>query len=219
MSDLAAIQNRVEAMLNDNTNLRYDTTLLTAAIRRGLAEISQRLPQLKSTTISSTADTREYSLSTITDLSVLIEVWYPFNSTTPQHPPNRVRWYWLGTSIYLDVTTPPSGAADDKIRLIYAAPHTLEDLDGAASTTLDAAEEIALVLTAAGYAGLAIANSSINTPSANGWTPRQYQEWAAEQFKLARESIRALEQDRAASVDTRIPWFGASRQDGAGGPI
>lgn len=62
--------------------------------------------------------------------------------------------------------------------LFYAAPHTVDGLDGASSTTLKADEEETLTIGAAGYAALARAAYTQEAVTLSGLIPQQWRAWA-----------------------------------------
>ena len=66
----------------------------------------------------------------------------------------RVWWDDAQPVLFLENVDSLEPQAGDELRLWYTRPHTLQDLDGGALTTLPAHHESALVTGAAGYAAL-----------------------------------------------------------------
>ena len=79
-------------------------------------------------------DVREVDMSSISGLTRVVKVWYPYDSCAPESPPNRVRWDRWGSFLCISsVETPEAG---EKLRVYYHQAQTIEGLDDASSTTV-----------------------------------------------------------------------------------
>lgn len=220
MSNLAALIDRVELDLKDTANDTWSTDELTQHIRRALARYNWVDPRGAIVELDSLADTREYSLSALTGLMEVFDVWYPYDPSDPDHPPNRPEWSeWLNGTLYLEVADAPSGASDEKIRLFYTLGHTIEDLDSASSTTLDARGEMVVVLGASAYAVQQLALDRIGEVTVSGRTPRQLHDWAAARMEVFEEALGEVRRRAMLMFEPRVPWRAASRDEGRGGIV
>jgi len=177
MSTLTVIRDAVEAQLKDSTNTIWTTAELDEHIRRAIREINRVKPQTKSTTITSVNDQYEYSLSSITGLLRIVDIWFPYDSASPDYPPTRPKWSLLADNILLlDASCSPDGT--DKIRVIYWARHTLNGLDAETTTTLDAEQQQLIILAAAAFAVEQRAHDAVDQVHLSGYTPLQLANWA-----------------------------------------
>lgn len=204
-NDLAELRDRVEIQLRDTSNAIWTTTDLDDHIRHALQTVSLHAPQRLAKTVNCTA-TREYTISSSVATGVLEiqDVWYPYNATTPEHPPYKPCWKVINGTLYLETPNLPTTA--EKMRVFYTLAQTLKDLDAALATTLDPATYRATVNLAAAYAALAYAAGTINTATASGWTPRQLLEWSQARLQAALDELRTLDSRDNARNDTRITW-------------
>jgi hypothetical protein len=202
MSTLAEIRDRVEAKLLDGTNVIWDTDTIDEAIRTALDEYSLALPFTKDEVIDLAADGREIDLSGIDGLLKVTEVRWPYDSTTEQWPPNRVRGFYLywneGAPVLqlnqIDGDQPQSG---DEMRIWYVIRQTIEDLDAADTTTVPAVHESLLVL---GAAGLCVDGRSLDLLRVTEIDPglvTKYEKWAEARLKEFRASLELLRGEQA----------------------
>lgn len=197
MSDLAAIVDLVEADLMDSSNAYWSSGEIEANIRRALYDYNRVAPRRAFIKLDTTADTREYSLAGITGIKDVLQVHYPYNAADPVYPPAFVSWTRFEVAgvdtLRLEVATPPSGDDTDDVRLLYTLGHTIEDLDSATATTLDAEGESVIILGATAFAATQLAQSTIGTVTATRMSPAQYQAWAYDRhtaFQIALHNLR-----------------------------
>ena len=205
-NDLAEVLLAVQTDLRDTGEAIWSDAEITEHIRHALRVYSQLNPQRLSKSVACTA-TREYSIATAVaaDLIDITDVWYPYESGDPAHPPERPGWEILGGGIlYLHSDDLPT--ADDHLRVFYTAPHTLKDLDAATATTLEVAGKQAVQLLAQAFAAQSYAASAINTVTASGWTPRHLQEWADARLKQAEAELARIVEREIRKQDTRTHW-------------
>lgn len=194
MSTLTELIVQVELELKDTGNVRWSDGELTAHIRRALRAYNRVAPQRLAATLRASAGEREYSLAGLSGLMEVTDLWYPWDEDHPTYPPPRPRWSLIGDGLlYLEVEAPPRGDGTDDLRIFYTAPHTIQGLDGASATTLDAQGEQVVILGASAYAAMQLAQSLMGTVTVSGWTPRQFQDWAmarAKAFEVCLEQVR-----------------------------
>lgn len=163
MSTLAQLQARVAARLVDAANSVFSTATLDEALRSALSDYTAAAPLTAETVITLPGAGREIALNNVTGLSGVTDVWWPYDTAAAVAdevwPPNRVRGFrvWWDDAqpvLFLESFEGAQPQPDDELRLWYTRPHTIQNLDSAAVTTLPAHHESALVTGAAGYAAL-----------------------------------------------------------------
>lgn len=207
MSTLAQIRDRVELVLADTGNLIYSTAELDEAIKAAVHEYTAVYPMLKEDDITLAADGREVSLSTLTGLVSVVEVWWPYDAA--DWPPNRVKiWkqvdlagvpYLYFSDIY--GSEPQSG---EKVRVWYTVLHTLNGLDSATVSTVRADHENWIVTGAAGKAAMTRVVELEETTDVDVYVVESLRAWA--RTKL-REFFVALEGIRGESARRGVPWL------------
>jgi len=204
---LANIRDRVEADLMDSGNATWSTAELDAHIRRALIRYSQINPQRKAGNLSSSDGVREYALSSLTGLQEVTHVWFPYDDSDPEYPPNLPAWSTPHDGyLRLEVADEPSGAATEKIRVFYTLLQTLKDLDGATDTTLDAEAEQLIVIGAAAYAAEQLAQARMASVNASEHAPLRWMQWAADRLQRFEDALAILQARIALSQDPRVTW-------------
>jgi len=177
MANLTTITAHVAADLKDAGNATWSAEDLERAVRWALYELSWALPQRASATLTAEEGVREYDLGAagMGDALFVTEVWHPYTAGDPGYPPPVAPWRLIdGRTLFLDVEAVRAG---EGIRIFYARPHTIEGLDGALATTLNAEEEDLVALGAAGYAALQRAQEAIGQVNVTAQAPRLWREW------------------------------------------
>jgi hypothetical protein len=108
--------------------------------------------------------------------------------------------------LLLEVDAPPTGDETQQVRLRYTAPHTIEDLEGADATTLNAQGEQAVCLAASALAALQRAQALIGTVTPHESTPAQYMSWAAARTSAYQALVRQAQRRAALAGDGRVVW-------------
>ncbi|MFN2196300.1 MAG: hypothetical protein ACK2UW_09280 [Anaerolineales bacterium] len=206
---LATLRDRVELALMDSGNTIWSTSDIDEGLRQALEDYSRVLPDEAQGTVTLAADGREVSLSTLTGLLQVLDVWWPYDSTQEVWPPNKVtgwRVYYLAgvpTLYFLSYTgsQPQSG---EKVRVWYTKLQTLEDLDSAAATTFRADHESLIAYGAAGKAAMARALNLIETASIDLYEVGLLAQWGKLKLK---EFNYGLDQLRSYSVRRGRPWM------------
>lgn len=205
MSTLTALLARAAVDLSDAANDTWSSAELTDHLRRTLREIDLLAPRPTTATLTPDEGSRELSLASLGGIVALLDLWYPYDADEPAHPPERPAWRWLtADSIWLAVEAPPDGVL--QARLLYGAPHTVDGLDGASLTTLDAYGEQLLVLgtTASAAEQLSLARTGAITVTTN--TPHQLAEWARARRKRFEQGLERLAARRRLSPEARVAW-------------
>ncbi|MCD6476326.1 MAG: hypothetical protein J7K85_08735 [Anaerolineaceae bacterium] len=152
--DRSEFHERILLFLHDSDSTRYDEDLLDSALRQSLNHFSLAVPMINRTELMVAADGYEYSLNTLTSLTQVLAIWYPWcDGDLPVKPLREWYLYWQnGTPVLrLQEKMFEEGTS---MKLFYAACHTISGLDGAESTTLPEVSEETLALGAAGKAAL-----------------------------------------------------------------
>lgn len=140
----------------DATAVTWPPDTVAEALRLALHEYSQANPASMETVIDLPAAGREIALNDLDDLLDVTEVWWPYDSTTEEWPPNRVhgfRLWWDDAQPVLSLSSSDGSQpqAADEVRIWYTVPQTIQNLDGADITTLRTVDDTLIVLGAAGH--------------------------------------------------------------------
>ena len=168
---LTTIRARVRQDLHDedSSNYRWTDAVLERHIARALRELSNAIPREQKTTLSTSAGSRDLSISSLTDMVRVVAVEYP----TGQYPPLYVGYSIWQTTLTLLIDDAPGGAED--VNVYWHRLHTLDS----STSTLDASNEDILVPGAAGYAALDWASFASNRVNVGGEaTYRYYKDFA-----------------------------------------
>jgi hypothetical protein len=208
---LTTLRDRVEAMLQDSSNATWSTDDVDEAIRQALHRYQQVAPRETIGTVTLSSAGREIDISSLTGYLEIRRVWWDYDSSDPDYPPNwRDFELWPGDLLYINDTAEP--ASGDKVRVWYTLPHTLNGLDSETATTFPADHESVLTVGAAGFAALFRAQEVTETVTADGWAPRNLREWGllmmgrfdAELAHIARR--RAADAAGLAKMDALDRW-------------
>ncbi len=152
----------------DSDAYRWTDDELDRHLARAVRELSQVLPREQKDTLSTTADSRDLSVSSLADLVGVEAVEYPVGN----YPPTFVQWSLWMTTLTMLVDGAPSGTED-----VYVYWGKLHTLDGSTSTLPTEAEEAVLV-GASAYAALEWASYATNRVNVGGpGTWRNYESW------------------------------------------
>ncbi len=207
MTDHTDLRDRIEDHLKDSGNADWSTSEIDNALRIALHELSVALPARAVATIDAVDGQYEYSVSSISGLVEVVEVWYPYLSTDDTYKKaHPVKWRMLDdTTLYLEVDDDPDDTYD--LRVFYDKVQTLNGLDGASATTLGEAEKSALVVGAAGYAAVALARSKVDTITIGGSAPEDLRKWGWARITEFRQRVYDLSVIQDAGEDSRIGWW------------
>ena len=154
MTNIASLVARVRQLLNDPELKRFSDDVLTCAIRQALELIDVRLPQTVTTAITIASSGRDQTLDDLTGCLYLVSVVYPFPSPADRElePETHFTYRMEGGIPTLHFHGDIIPQAGEVLQVQYATANAIEGLDGAASTTLPAVCEPALVNGAAACA-------------------------------------------------------------------
>ncbi len=174
MSDLAAMIDKVEALLMDSTNATWDTDTITGALRRALQEFTINYPAEVEDVLELEAAGREIDISSLTGVNGITALWWPYDSSAENWPPNKIRgwrFWWDGSApkVILDLADIAQPESGDKVRIWYTVPQTIEDLDSATATSLRTEHEGIVVIGAVGIACLSRVAELVNTAEADSY--------------------------------------------------
>jgi hypothetical protein len=182
--NLSEMRTRVRRDLHDEDagNYRWTDGELDRHIERAVRELSLAAPLEAKTILTTTAESRDLSLSTLTDLVAVEAVEYPVDNYPPSYVPFSV---WAGTLTLLVDEVPLSA---QPVNVYYGRMHAL---DASTSTIPPQLEEV-VASGAAAYAAIewaSFATNRINVGGDDVW--RQYLTWGQERLAAF---VRALAQ-------------------------
>lgn len=171
---LSDFRTSVLATLDDASNTYYTNTQIDEAIRQALEEYS-RLRILPVTYAATSDGEYRQALPADFDAAAITDVQYPAYAD-PSNA-NRIPFYATHTDeqwiLEFGDVIPP---ADAIFYVYYYKLHTIDGLDSAAGTTVEARDYQAFVMGAAGFAQLARASSRTESPNINPDTAKHLRE-------------------------------------------
>ena len=173
--NLTEMRDRLRSDLHDEdaTNERWTDAELDRHIQRTVREFSLSAPLEAKTTLTTTPDSRDLSITGLADLVAIEAVEHPAGDYPPAYVPYSV---WLSTLTMLVDSAP--GSAED-VNVYYTKLHTL---DATTSTLPERLEDV--VATGAGaYAALEWASFATNRVNVGGqdvW--RDYLTWGQQRL-------------------------------------
>lgn len=173
---ITTLRNQVERLLQDASNTKWSESDLDEAIRQALEHFTARNPHRAVSSLTLSADGREIDISSLSNVIHVTRVWWEYDSSDPDHPPNwREFEEWPSDTVYInDGDEPQSG---DVVRVYYTQPHTINGLDGEATTTINTAHIDLLARGAAAYAALMRAQELSEKLNVDGFVTRRLVEW------------------------------------------
>jgi hypothetical protein len=207
MTDHTDLRDRIEDLLKDSGNSDWSTSEIDNALRLALHELSEEVPAHGVTTLDAVDDTWEYSLSGVSGLLEVVEVWYPYLSTDDTYKkPHPVQWRMLDDStLLIDPDLDPDSTYD--LRIFYNKLQTLTGLDSATATTLTAGMKSALVFGAAGYCAIALAVDKIDAVTIGGAAPEDLRKWAWARVQEFERRVTRIAEQAVASESSIVGWW------------
>jgi hypothetical protein len=215
MTAIADFRTRILAVLVDAGAAIYTNAIIDEALSQALSEYNEALPLTKETVIDLPGDGREIALNGLSGLRRVIDVYWPFDSTSEPWPPNRVRgWtvYWDDAQpvLYLNNIEGDEPQLDDELRLWYTSSQTIDGLASATITTVPTEHETLLVVGASGHSALSRGLDLVETTAADMYATGLLLVWAQRQLKTFRD---ALEKIKKASARAGAPYRSGWRLD------
>lgn len=213
--DLPTIRARLRTDLHDedSENYRWTDGELDRHIQHAVREFSLALPLEAQTTLSTTAGSRELSVSGLTDLVAIEAVEYPVD----EHPASYVRFsVWLNTLTLLIDPSAEGLPGGEDVKLYYTTLHTIDSM----SSTVPSRFEDVIAGGAAGHAAVewaSFATNRVNVGGQNVW--REYLTWGRERLADFQRSL--ARHGRRNAVRARrlyAPATGAADQTTVQGP-
>ena len=181
MTTLPNLRDRVRSALRDldPNAARWSDAELDRHITRALSELTLAAPLEATTTVATTAGSRELSTGVLPDFLELEAVEFPVDAFPRRNVPFSV---WA-TTITLDLPSPPRG---EEARLRYLARHTLDE----EGSTLSEALDETLASGAAGHAAIAYAAFAIDRLNAGDEVAERFRVWGEERLRAFRTQLR-----------------------------
>ena len=208
--NLSAMRALVRRDLHDEDaeNYRWSDDELDRHIERAVRETSLAAPLATKATLTTTAGSRELSLSSVSDRVVVEAVEYPLG----QYPPAYVAFSLWGDTLTLLVDSAPLSEQD--VEVYYGKLHTLDE----SGSTLPAVLEDIVATGAAGYAALEWASFATNRVNAGGSeTWRDYLVWGEQ--RLAAFSAALARHGHRSAVRVRRLYTPALSMEGRAGDL
>jgi hypothetical protein len=202
---LSTLRSRLRQELHDEdaANYRWTDATLNRHLARAAREVSLVLPREQKTALTTSAGSRDVSLSTLTELVRVDAVEYP----TGTWPPCYAQFSVYQSTLTLLVDAAP--AASQALNVYWGKLHTLD----AASSTFPTAAEDVVVLGAGGYAALEWAGFATNRANVTGDAAfDNYQAWGEERLARFREALRGFgRESRVRGASLYKPGRGVSQ--------
>ncbi len=191
--DLPTMRTRVRRDLHDedSQNYRWTDNELDRHIQRALDEVSAASPREMKSTLTTTAGSRDLSLTTLTGLVSTEAAEYP----TGLYPPSYVRFSVWGQALTLLVDQTPAGV--ENVNVYYGATHTLD----ATTSTLPALLEDPVATGAGAYAALewsSFATNRINVGGEAVW--QHYLTWGQDRMSSFLQRLTEVGRKNVARV-------------------
>jgi len=190
----------------DAQSYRWSDDELDRHVARAVRETSLASPLESEATLTTTPDSRELSLTSLSDRVVVEAVEYPVG----QYPAVYVPFSLWGDTLTLLVDSAPLSAQSAKV--FYGKLHTLDE----SGSTLPAALEDVVATGAAGYAALewaSFATNRVNTGGSETW--RDYLVWGEQ--RLAAFSAALARHGHRSTVRVRRLYTPALSMEGQAG--
>ncbi len=187
--DLPTMRARMRRDLRDEdaANYRWTDDELDRHIERALRELSLAAPLEATTTLTTTAGSRDLDISSFVNRVAIDAVEYPVGEYPRSYVPHSV---WADTLTLL-IEGAPSGGEDVVVR--YSTLHAIDDT----SSTLPPALEDVLATGAAAYAALewaSYATNRINLGGADAWS--HFHTWGAERMAAFHRALAKYGRER-----------------------
>lgn len=218
MSNLVAIRDRVEQMLLDVSNAIFTTGVIDEGIRQALDQYNFVSPLMMESALTLPAAGREISLTSLSNLLKVVDVWWPYDSSAESWPPNRVRgWrvYWDNALplLFLDIYEGGQPQSGEKVRIWYSARHTIDGLDSATATTIPGQHESLIVLGAAGHAAMSRTIDLIEISGTDLYQVGLLGAWGQRKLKEFMQGLKEIQQAAARSGPSWGAGWGLDKWD------
>ena len=196
--DIAQMRALVRRDLRDDdpASQRWTDDELDRHVQHAVHDLGRAAPVESVATVGAVAGSREVALTPLRGLLEVEGVEFPINL----HPPCFVPFSRWGTSLTLQVDTPPYRG--DQLRVYYTKLHTVD----ATSSTVPAQFEDTVTMGAAAYASLAWASYAANRVNLGGEdTARRYRIWGNERLEAFQLALGRARSRRGVRVRRMYP--------------
>ena len=175
----------------DAASYRWSDNEIDRHIDHALRDLSQVAPLQAKATLTTTAGSRDISISTLSNLVAIEAVEYP----TGQYPPIYVPYSLWGSTLSLLIDKTPSGG--ENVNIYYGKLHTLD----ATTSTLPAPLEDLLAIGAEAYAAIEWASFATNRVNLGGSAVSEnYLAWGKERLAAFHEGLSSQGRNAALRV-------------------
>lgn len=167
MTVLADYRSSILQFLGDTSGDRYSTGILDEALRQALNKYSNAWPQVKEADITVATAGRDQSLSACTGIVAVLDLVYPYVSTNKEHQTFEHAFYQFRKAgvPMISILGSAIPQVSQHFRVRYTVPHTIENLDSAAATTVEHDN----VLVIGGSAFSALIRSGLTAEAQGSW--------------------------------------------------
>jgi len=205
MSDsLTTLITKVQNILGDASGIYFTTAIVTAGVRQALDEFNLAVPVYAAITITGVNDQYEYELSDEDSLATdILDVLEQGDNQNELDISLDYDKYWEDERLFFRLRQPET--TSNTIIVRYTKDHTINGLDSATESTIQAQHDQVIVDGAAFYAITIRATARVETINLSQDQSDNYRE-IAEQYKTAFKAGITQAQRRQAPVsepDTR----------------
>lgn len=180
--NLGDMRTRVRRDLKDEdaASYRWTDDELSRHIDHSVRELSQVVPLETRASLTTTAGSREVSISSLSDMVAVEAVEYP----TGLYPPSYTPFSLWGSTLTLLVDKVPGGG--ESLYVYYGKLHTLD----ASTSTIPSPLEDLVAIGSEAYAALEWASYATNRVNlGGGQTPRNYLVWGQERLAAFHQGL------------------------------
>jgi len=216
MSNYASYKERLQQLLCDPEGKRYDEATLQEALRLALEVYSRACPRLVDSVLTLAESGCQQQVALPDGMLFVVDVCFPYVANSAQHV-RRMPCTFTFDAMALVVTfvggtEPQTG---EQMQVTFAMGHTLQDLDGAAVTSVAEGHATLLVVGAATAALDMRSQALVEAYGARSDTVTLLQQMADRYRLRFDEGMRALAPQRPAMALPRRRGFRLDAWDGA----
>ncbi len=181
---LTQIRASVLALLNDANQIYYTNQIIDAALRQTLEEYARLRCETAASVATSDGNKRQpLNVNAI----AILAAEYPADARAQKIPIYATQQNDAWIIEFID-TIPPSGSP---YAITYIIPQTINELDGATTTSINVPDMQAFILGAAGWAQLIRASGQIEAANINADTVKNLTESGLSKIALLRSTAKS----------------------------
>ena len=207
MTALAAFRARIQNSLDD-TNSKYSTDIIDEALRKTLNEYTRANPNILTAEFSVTTAGRIQTLITA-NMIAIIQLVHPYTSTLADpftYEREDFTLSYTNGSPTLYFTGPDIPQVTEKIYFKYAGKQLIEDLDGAASSTIRDDHEDILIVGASGQAAMMRASGLVEQWGGRPGEMGALMTWGTRQYARFLDSLLEVKQEAVLPIFPNSFW-------------